>query len=88
LPHFDGGEGLPQSVTFRLADSVPVCVTEQWLDELASKPRLERELELRKRLDKYLDAGYGACHLRDVRIGTIVNDALLFFDSERYHLHA
>ena len=75
LPHFDGGELLPQSVTFRLADSVPIHVTEGWLDELKSKPPAERELELRKRLDKYLDANHGACHLRDDQIGAVVEDA-------------
>lgn len=88
LPHFDGGEGLPQSVTFRLADSVPAAVVEQWLAELKAKPQTERELELRKRIEKYLDAGYGACHLSDSRIGTLVDEAIRFFDAERYRLHA
>lgn len=88
LPHFDGGEVATQSVTFRLADSVPAEVTEKWLDELAGAPRPERERELRRRLEKYLDAGYGACYLRDARIGAIVESALLFFDAQRYQLHA
>jgi REP element-mobilizing transposase RayT len=61
---------------------------EQWLDELETNPLIERELELRKRLEKCLDAGYGACYLRDVRIGTVVESALLFFDAQRYRLHA
>jgi REP element-mobilizing transposase RayT len=67
---------------------VPTGVVEQWLDELETNPLIERELELRRRLEKYLDAGYRACYLRDVRIGTVVESALLFFDAQRYRLHA
>ena len=88
LPHFDAGADLPQSVTFRLADSVPASVVRGWLEELKLKPSADRELELRKRLDKYLDSGYGACHLRDPRIGRLVEEALLFFDGTRYTMHA
>jgi REP element-mobilizing transposase RayT len=88
LPHFDGGSSLPQSVTFRLADSVPRSVVEHWHDELASRPTAEREHELRKRIEKYLDAGYGARHLRNPRVGELVQNALQFFDALRYRLHA
>jgi REP element-mobilizing transposase RayT len=88
LPHFDGGDQLPQSITFRLVDSVPAKVIELWLAELQAKPATGREMELRRRIEKYLDSGYGACHLRNARIGSLVEDALLFFDSERYRLHA
>jgi REP element-mobilizing transposase RayT/Fe-S-cluster containining protein len=88
LPHFDGGAELPQSATFRLADSVPAAVLEGWADELASQPEGGREAELRKRIENYLDAGHGACHLRDPRIGELVEGALLHFDGVRYHLHA
>jgi REP element-mobilizing transposase RayT len=88
LPHFDGGKWLPQVVTFRLADSVPGMVVLAWREELRLSPPPECELELRKRLDKYLDAGYGACHLRDPRVGATVQAALLYFDTRRYRLHA
>src|SRR3712207_4662513 len=33
LPHFDAGEA-PQSVTFRLAGSLPAAVLQDWRDEL------------------------------------------------------
>jgi REP element-mobilizing transposase RayT len=88
LPHFDGGVGLTQSVTFRLADSVPSSVVEGWLGEFKLNPPAMRELELRKKLDKYLDSGYGECHLRDPQIGALVENALLFFDGARYAIHA
>lgn len=88
LPHFDGGAGQPQSVTFRLADSVPASVRERWVCELQHRPSIQRETELRKRIDMFLDSGYGACHLQDPRIGPLVETALLFFDAKRYKLHA
>ncbi len=67
---------------------MPASVIECWLDELEQKPPAERELDLRKRLNNYLDAGYGACQLRDPRVAALVERALLFFDSERYAMHA
>src|SRR5207248_2780285 len=88
LPHFDGGASLPQSITFRLADSVPASAVEGWRLELDSRPPPEREAELRKRIEKYLDAGYGACHMRDPRVGALVETALLHFDGVRYVMHA
>jgi len=88
LRHFDGGAEQPQSVTFRLADSVPAQVIDQWLDELQRNPTQERETEFRKRIQTFLDTGYGACHLHEARIGSLVEKALLFFDAQRYRLHA
>jgi putative transposase len=35
LPHFDGGE-IAQTVTFRLADSLPRTVLERWKSEVAA----------------------------------------------------
>jgi REP element-mobilizing transposase RayT len=43
----------------------------------------QKMLEL---LDRYEDAGYGQCFLRDKRIATIVRNALFYFDGERYEL--
>lgn len=91
LPHFDQ-PGFVQSVTFRLADSVPAHVVEQWCTELklvggesANDPRCA---ELRQRIEKYADAGHGGCWLRNPEIAQIVQDALLHFDGERYRLLA
>ncbi len=89
LPHLDQ-PGLVQFITFRLYDSVPAHVIESWRQELHCKPSLPatdpRVVELRKRIAEFEDAGHGACYLRDDRIAALVQDALLQFDGERYHL--
>ena len=87
LPHFDGGER-EQTVTFRLFDSMPQEVLERWKEELAHLPSADYDLERRKRIDAYLDRGYGSCYLREDRIAKMVQEALLHFDGERYVLHA
>src|SRR4051812_34050291 len=80
LPHFDAGEEYTQFVTFRLAHSVPADVVNGWVQELRDRPEQEREIELNRLIEKYLDTGYGACHLRDQRIAELVENALLHFD--------
>jgi adenine-specific DNA methylase/REP element-mobilizing transposase RayT len=89
LPHLDQ-PGLVQYITFRLYDSVPAHVVESWRNELqctSSLPATDsRMVELRRRIAEFEDAGHGACYLRDERIATLVQDALLQFDGERYRL--
>ncbi len=87
LPHF-GDEGLTQNVCFRLFDSMPKEMLEFWREELKHLPPKEYDLERRKRIDSYLDNGYGSCFLRDRRVAKKVQDALWHFDGERYFLHA
>jgi len=91
LPHFHH-PGLLQSLTFRLHDAVPDAVVQGWKKELAWLERLPaadpREIELRKRISRYEDAGHGACWLGDDRIALIVENALLHFDAQHYRLIA
>ncbi|MCG3173791.1 MAG: hypothetical protein GMKNLPBB_01993 [Myxococcota bacterium] len=87
LPHWEAGE-TPQSITFRLHDSLPRELLDRWSDELARLPEDQRSLARRKRIETALDAGHGACWLRDPEIAQIVESALLHFDGERYRLHA
>jgi hypothetical protein len=87
LPHFDGGE-IAQIVTFRLFDSLPRSLLEQWHEELAHWPEKEAEVESRKRLEGYLDRGEGNAWMNDPRIAEQVQRALLFFDAQRYRLQA
>ena len=87
-PHFDGGKDFAQSVSFRLADSLPRHAVEQMDAELKSLPPSLQDPEKRKRIEAFLDAGYGSCSLRDERIGDMVESALLFFDGVRYRIHA
>ncbi len=45
-------------------------------------------MTLNRRIEAYLDKGYGEALLRDARLATIVENTLLFFDAQRYSLHA
>jgi putative DNA methylase len=83
LPHFDGGE-IPQFITFRLKDSLPQAVLGRWRQELAR----EDEAALRRRIEAYLDQGYGSAYLKDARVAALVQDALLYHDAARYRLAA
>lgn len=83
LPHFDS-PNLCQSITFRLGDSLPADV----VAALADDPAVMWNSVKRARVEVYLNAGYGACHLRDPRIGRMVEQALLYFDGARYRMIA
>ena len=83
LPHCDF-PSLVQFVTFRLADSMP----ESRLGEWAHLLKIEDDREKRTKLEGYLDRGVGECHLRDLRIAKITEDAMLHFHNERCELLA
>ena len=80
LPHFEGGS-IPQFLTFRLYDSVPQSVIEKWKNELT-------DIQFRKSVEKYLDAGHGACFLKEPAVATIVANSLKFHDGKKYDLKA
>lgn len=75
LPHFESAETV-QFITFRLADSLPRFVAAELaeLDDSLAKP------------DQRLDDCLGECWLRRPEIASIVQDALIHFDGERYRL--
>lgn len=85
LPHFDVYQAT-QFVTFRLADSMPQDLLKQWGVELESG--LITDVELRKRIEHYLDNGYGSCSLRDPRIARLLRETLLKWNADRYQLVA
>ncbi len=87
FPHFDG-DGLTQHVTFHLFDSLPQSVLNRWRAELGTRTQREADLEWRKRIQVFLDSGYGSCFLKEHRLAEIIESALLHFDGERYLLHA
>ena len=72
LPHWAVDEGT-YFVTFRLFDSLG--------DDLV-------RLRGRKRIEEALDRGDGLAFLKRAEIGTLVFDALRFFDHQRYVLHS
>lgn len=86
LPHFEAGEH-PQHITFRLHDSLPRPLLEQWRAELSHLSEAEQQTERRRRIEAALDAGHGACWLRQPQIAGMVQGALQHFDGQRYRLH-
>jgi REP element-mobilizing transposase RayT len=87
LPHYDAGV-VPQSFTFRLADSIPRVVLARWAVELASLPRDQFTDTRRRRIEAYLDRGLGDALLGNPAAAKVVVDALRLFDKVRYDLHA
>jgi REP element-mobilizing transposase RayT len=85
LPHFDPGE-IAQFITIRLADSLPQNLLEQWRQELDHGK--VKDVDLRRRIELYLDQGYGSCFLKDERVAKMVQDNLAHFDGVNYKLHA
>lgn len=84
LPHFDDGIS-PQFITMRLYDSLPQNLLKKWREELA-KFENDGEIELRKRIEKYLDLGYGACFLREPKVAEMMQNALIFHHETKYKL--
>ena len=87
LPHFDGEE-ITQFVTFRLSDSMPQDILAKWRAELTEEGNIDIAAALRRRVETYLDQGYGHCYLGNSAIADLVQNSLLFFDDERYTLSA
>ena len=86
-------------ITFRLADSLPQAKLKEYTDEkelwIKRHPKPwsdDEEYEYQEKfastIDKWLDLNYGECLLKDPINRKIVEDALLFFDGERYNLKA
>jgi REP element-mobilizing transposase RayT len=87
LPHLESANVI-QHVCFHLADSLPKSVLERLDIELKSLPMKNREIERRKRLDAWIDAGHGSCVLRERTLAEMMENTLLHFDADRYHLLA
>jgi REP element-mobilizing transposase RayT len=101
LPHVKR-EGASYFVTFRLADSLPREVLLGFERERAERLRRldkfaqrgeschdSREAiarDVHRLLERYLDRGAGACHLRRPDIAKLVAEALRYFHPDRYLL--
>ena len=83
LPHFDAAN-IVQTLTLRLGDSLPAAKLDEW----KAAQKLESDVAILTRIESYLDGGCGQCFLRDPRIASIVESALLHFDGTRYNLIA
>ncbi len=96
LPHWRQ-EGKLYFVTFRQADFLPQAKLDLWHREredwLKRNPRPWRDSQWQEyhrlfsaRINHWLDAGYGSCVLRRPDCRKIVEDAVRFFEGQRYHV--
>ena len=79
LPHFHA-PGLVQALNFRLHDALPGHVVSELEAKAKLLPVKEREAELRRLKDRFLDQGYGACWLRRKEIAALVEQTLIATD--------
>jgi REP element-mobilizing transposase RayT len=87
LPHFDG-RPMPQFITFHLAGSLPKKVIQRWREELKPLKYEQERIVLQRRIEKYLDHGYGDAFLKLPQVARMVQNSLLKFDGVRYRLFA
>jgi REP element-mobilizing transposase RayT len=101
LPHWTRKGGI-YFVTFRLGDSLPQCIIKAWQAEREEIVRRAQQqgrpvtaVEQRRldelfseKVEKYLDAGHGACWMNRPDIADLVLGALKHFDGSRYQLLA
>ena len=101
LPHWTR-DGAWYAVTFRLWDSLPQHVIDSWLFErkniVKTAEQMKRSLSKHEeerlahlyseKVERYLDAGFGSCYMKDERIAREVANALLHFEGQRYNLAA
>ena len=101
LPHWEA-DSVIYHVSFRLADSIPESLIRRWIYErnsileIANRENRQLTEEEVKRLqylysdniEKYLDAGYGSCLLKEDAVAQIVKGSLEYYNGQKYLLHA
>lgn len=98
LPHWQQNEGI-YFATFRLADSVPKHLFDEWIGQrdcwLRIHPQPWSQVEEREYFQRFtatmecwLDAGHGACVLRRQACASVVASTLRHFDGKRCDLFA
>jgi putative transposase len=101
LPHVKR-EGASSFVTFRLADSLPAEILMKFEAQRAQRLRRVHQIvnrgltttdsaeeinrDFRRRVERYLDKGHGACHLRRFDVAELVTNAVRHFEGQRYVL--
>ena len=101
LPHVKR-EGASYFVTFRLADSLPAEILLKFEAERAQRLRRGQQIvkrgltptdfaeeinrDFRRKVERYLDKGHGACHLRRFDVAELVTNAVRHFEGQRYVL--
>ena len=101
LPHWED-KAATYFVTFRLGDSLPKAAVEKIefgrRDIVATAKAMQREMSAQERkrlaalfsgkIESYLDAGRGACHLANPEVARMVAQTLFHFEAARYRLLA
>lgn len=101
LPHLKR-EGASYFVTFRLAGTIPrevLLLLKREREAMVERAQAQnRPLTWREqkelfnwyseKVDAYLDAGHGACWLKEPKVAGLVAAALRFFEGQRYTLRA
>ncbi|HRT04793.1 MAG TPA: transposase [Kiritimatiellia bacterium] len=87
LPHADQA-GIVQFITYHLADSQPADVVERLSLELATLPSSQQDLHRRKRIEEWMDAGYGSCLLRQPEMAAMLVENWRKYEGVRYELLA
>ena len=86
LPHFENRA--IQFITFRLYDSVPKELIEEWKTVLAMENDVEHPTDvarqMHKLVDKFEDSGYGQCFLADSRVSDMMEQTLKHDDGKKY----
>ena len=86
-------------VTFRLADSLPQEKIEELIElkrnmllyeSLSSSDEVHKEynLEVARRIERWIDLGHGSCVLANQEIRKTVADAIFFQDEDKYVVYA
>ncbi|MDB6006454.1 MAG: type site-specific deoxyribonuclease, HsdR family [Prosthecobacter sp.] len=98
LPHWQQ-PGATYFLTFRLGDSIPTTRRRQWETEReqwrlhhpqpwSAETEAEYHTRFSGQIDQWLDAGHGACLLRDPNTRQIVENSLRHFDGDHHFHHA
>jgi len=101
LPHWTKKDGI-YSITFRLADSLPQTIIQQWKLErkeiqeactnvkrqLSQPERVRLHILLEEKIEQHLHKGYGSCWMKQDAIAEVVANAFKYFDGNRYTLLA
>jgi REP element-mobilizing transposase RayT len=87
LPHYNNLSTF-QSITFRLADSLPKARLREIECELLESSPSKISAERRKLIESWLDAGIGCCALKHPALAALMQETLLKWDGARYRLFA
>jgi putative DNA methylase len=77
---------MPQFITLHLADSLPKDVIIRWREELVRLKDWQQKDILQRRIERYLDQGYGNSYLRVPEVAEMIQAALLKVEQIRYQI--